>query len=689
MTLRSAVYTGTAGSAWPALDSGDTWATSFWASPAVDATQIAAGPTAAVDGSSRGYITATHNLSPLAWTLGTPTYTTNASVSSRYTFTVGSAPILTTANALNLLFVTTSWTASHYHAIASASCTGSWSGLTYDKITDYVYNIGAVYYCLSIFRTTASSGTTTGDVAVDIYSTATSALIATQATGGTFQAFAVNGVDTTSNGANAIRTANTTTGTNTTGQPTITLPNNLSKYSSLPMLFCSHGTNNSSSSSSDAGMIATGSYGTPSNGVATHARIVPSTVATVKTQRTMTANFATATTGWGAIGIEILDSSSSDTYTDRTRDYTYLRIASNTSQPAYQTSEVRAVWTSADGIYGPYHGLVGRYVTSGGTKYWLGSSLRMDSVKGYGNAYVYAAVDNGTTTSVTNVAFTTGSTNALNTVTASAMRVRVLASGDLWVSAKYWVNGASEPAWPSLSSDPSTYSASPAYAVVNGTYSTSDALRNATSGATGLYYLYPATATPYTSNTSYVGPTDGVNTTTWTSWSNEAWVESGSSTLTGTGSGTGTGLRIAIGASSLTGVGSLAADAIRTTLGTATLTGTGALTSDAIRMAIGVATLSGVGILTGTGVGLAYGSASLSGTGSLVALGTRFVTALAALSGSGSLIAEGGRFVPGGSVSSAIVALAHLTTTVEDGPGRIAAALDGTGAVSSTHVLRP
>lgn len=689
MTLRSAIWTGTSGSAWPALDNADTWASGFWASPAVDAAQIAAGPTIAVDGSNHGYITATHNLAPLIAATGTPQYTTAASTAGRYTFAGSFQP--TTTNSVNLVFVTTTWTASHYHQIVSASCTGGWTGLTFDKITDYVYNIGAVYYCLSIFRTVNSGTTTAGSIVVDVYDTSTGLIVGTQATGGTCQALSVWGVDTSSNGANMVRAANTTTATNTTGQPAVTLPNNLSKYSSLPIMFCSHGTANTSTSSSDSTLIASGSYATPSNGVASFYRPTPTSVASIKTTKTMTASFATATTGWGAIGLEILDASSSDSYTDRTRDYTYVRIANSTNQPAYQTSEVRALWTSTEGSYGPYHGLIGRYVTSGGTKYWLGASLRLDSIKSYGNAYIYAATDNGTTTTVVNVAGTSGSTNGFGSINMSAMRVRVLASGDLWVSAKWWINGASEPAWPTASTDASVYDNTvSAYAVVNGVYSTSDALRNATSGQTGLYYLYPAATSTGLSSGVWYSPTDGVNTATWSTWTNDAWVVSGTSSLTGTGSMSSTALRIAIGSASISGGGVLAGTGLATAIGSAALSGAGGLSADGVRVAVGLSALVGSGAISATAIATRYASGTMSADGALAGVGARFLTALGTMTGAGYLTGDGSKYVVGGRVSSAIEAISRISSVIADGPGVVSNATNlADGVVSSTHALRP
>lgn len=729
MTLRTAVWTGSSGASWPALSSGDTWATSFWVSPTVDAAQLQAGPTAAVDGAGKGYITATHNLSPLAFALGSGTYTTAASTASRYTFTVGSAPFATGVGAVNLIFVSTTWTASHYHTINSAACTNGWSGLTYDKVTDYVYNIGAVYYCLSVFRTTATSAGTDGNIAVDIYSTSTSALIATQATGGTFNAVAINGVDTTSNGANAIRTANTTTATSTTGQPAVTLPNNLLRYSSLPIMFCSHGTSNTmGSNSSDAALIQSGSYATPSNGVALTSRLVPSTVATVKTQRTMTANFGTATTGWGAIGIEVLDSSTNDTYTDRTRDYSYVRIASNTSQPAYQTSEVRAVWSAGEGNYGPHHGMIGRYVTSGGTKYWIGASLRLDGIKGYGNAYIYSASDNGTTSSVTQLAATSGPANPLSTVTASAMRVRVQSNGDLWISAKWWVNGASEPAWPTTTSPAeTTISASPVYAIVNTTYITSDALRNATSGQTGLYYLYPAASSTTTLSGSFIGPTEGANTATWSSWSNDAWVESTTGSASGAGAVSGAATRVVQATAAITGSGTTSGTATVVVPGTASVAGTettsatacvvvpatasvsatssvasaavvvpqaaasiatnSTITSSANVVRVVTSSVTSTGSLTASAVAVATLAASISAVGSLTAVAS--VEVRATITGSGWLTATGTRVVATNAVVAASSALAATAVTYAPLPSEVritSTAKVGTGLVSSNKV---
>ena len=599
MTVRSASWAGSAGASWPALTNGDTWASLYTSSPTVDPATIVSGPTSFVDGSSNGYIEATHNLAVDAAN-GGGVYTTAASTAGRYTFSQY-YPTAGTGT-LNLVFVTTSWTAAHYHQIAASACTGGWLNQTYTLVTSTSYNVGAVYYTLSVFRCVASSSTV-GNIAVDIYDTSTSAIIATQATGGTSQVVWLRGVDQTSNGANAVRTANTTLASGASGQPTVTLTNNLQRYSSLPLMFCSHAQNFAmTANSSDSTFLSSGSYGTPGNGVAAIKRIPPATQATIKTQRTMTANFSTATAAWAAIGLEILDSSTSDTYT-AARDYIFLRIANSSIQPAYQSSEVRAVQSGSTSNYGPYHGLVARYVTSGSSKYWLATAVTVDQY-GKGNAFVYAVTDDGSTTNATSVAFTTGATNAITTLNASAIRVRVLPSGDLWVTGKWWVNGQQEPAWPSNSGDASTFGlvGGSNAAVANGVYSTNDPLRNATSGLVGLYYDYAATSISV--NGAWVATADATAVrTTWSSFTNSEWIVTGAtSSISGGGTVASTGIRIAQGSASCVGGGSLSASGQRVALGSASFPGGGSLTAAGLHIDVAFALVDGGGALGAIGV---------------------------------------------------------------------------------------
>lgn len=744
MTLRNAVFTGAAGAAWPALDNGDTWDAGFFASaPSGSSTtpvttgnaNIQSNPAATVTGASVGQISAEHRLAPRVSNLGA-VYTTAASSSSRYVFSgLAQGPLL---GNVTVVCVSTSWTAQHQHVVNPSFSTGSWASMTYNRLTYQNYSWGAgLWSCLSIFVCVNSTGgVTSGNLAVDIQDLAGVA-ISTQATGGTLQLLSVLGADTSGNGVNAINAANTTTGFGSTGQPSLTWPNLPATYASQGILFCGHQTTNTSSGdSANARTVSSGSYSTPSIGVAVMKRLMPNVMSTsqdvyaVLLDRTMTANFATATSNWGAIAIEIKHSANTaGSYTDRSRDYAYIRLAGNAVQPAYQTSEVRSSWSAPESATDPHHGLVGRYVVSGGTKYWLSTSLVLDNGKQTGIARIYATTDNGTTSSTVSVAATSGSTT-MSGVNRQAMRVRVLSSGDLWVSAKYWNSGSAEPAWPALSTDASTSSANSF--VVNGVYSTSDPLRNATSGQVGLLYLYPATATdigpgPGTGfNSWFINVADGVNTTSWTAWSNDAWVISASATATGVGtmtasavvppivtataamSGTGSMTGIATGSAveanaaltgtgslsatpavtrvasaALTGVGALTPVATRLTFADGTMSGAGALSPIATRLALTSATLAGSGAMIANGVGVTLGSASLSGSGATSASGVTVKLTQAALTGTGAVSAQALRFaIVAASLSGSGSASASAIATRMS-----AAALSGSGSLSANPVL--
>lgn len=600
MTTRNASFVGSNGAAWPNLDTGDAWGTGFWSSPSKTTAQYDS-ITSTLNGSGSGGISFGINPEVAAASLGSFS-TTNASSAGRYTI----SSLQSSASNVNLLYVCTTWTAAHYHQIVSASCTGPWLNLTYDLVTSYDWSSSGIFYRMSVFRTVPSAGST-GNVLIDVYDTATSSIVATQATGINFAAISTYGCDTSSNGANAVRAANTTTNTGTTGQPNVTLPNSLSKYSSLPIAFFATNANTTmGSGSSDSAVMATGSYATPVHGMAIVRRTQPA-LASVKTQRTMTANFGTSTVKWGAIGIELLRSTTQDTYVDMLADYTYARIAANTAQPQYQSAEVRASTDVAD-AWGPYTGLIGRYVVSGGTKYWIGTHVVTNKTKAEGNAYIFAVVDNGTTSSVTGFAFSTGAGNFYDGYDRQALRIRVLANGDLWCSAKYWTNASGEPAWPALSTDASTAQ------VVNGIYSTNDALRNATQGQVGLYFVYPSTSYPILVNGAWTGPSPGPTVSeSWSAWSNSEFVVTGAtSSVAGGGSVVASnGQRIALGSASVAGGGTLAA-----TSGT--------------RIALGSASFPGGGSLTAAGLHIDVAFALVDGGGALGAIGVSSQTAIAA-----------------------------------------------------------
>ena len=641
MTSRSAVFTGTAGAAWPALSSGDTWSTSGWHSPTVDPAQIEAAMSATVSGTTTGLMRATHNRAPYMPISTAVLSTTAASSAGKYTAS-GATAHSTAGGYVNLLFVSTTAVYAHTHVITPATCTGSWATMTFDEVATFQYFASSTssYNRMTVYRTTVASSST-GNLVLSIIDTATGLAPATQATGCVIYVNALYGSDTSSNGVNAIRATagQIVTATSTTGQPAVTLGSNMLRYSSLPVLFCTHATNNAAANSGDSGVVNYSGYGTPANGTALYVRTLPATVATIKTQRTMTAAFAAAITPWGAIGFELLDADTSDSYTDYTRDYTFMRLASNAVRPAYRTAEIRT--SSNWQEFGPFPSVVGRYVESGGSKFTLYSSVTSAHLKGEGYGYIGVAIDDGTSTTYSSVAAAPLLANSdIRLMKSSAFRIRVLASGDLWVSAKWWK--ITEPAWPALSTDGSSQVLNDNM-VVNGIYSTNDALRNATTCSTGLLYTYAASMAPGLVSNSVVGPRGGVNTVEWTTYTDDAWVVSGTATASASGSLAADASTVRLATATATATSSLTASASTVRLATATATASGSLTASATKISVATASLTSSASLAASATKINIATASASATSSLVASATAIKVATAAAVATSSLVAAASR----------------------------------------------
>lgn len=641
MTIRNAVFTGSAGAPWPALDTGDTWSVSEWMSPPVDVVQVATPMAAILSSVNTGQLLTSHNRQAQITQRAEIAATTAASVGGKYT----TLSTLACEGVLTLIFVATTATYPHTHVINGADCGGAWTAQTFTQVATVESTVSGTSRRLTVFRLhVAGTPTVSGAVVVSIIDTATGLPPATQATGCVVHQIGVSNCDNTSNGANAVRTAQTVTATGASGQPTVTLASNLLRYSSLPMLFCAHATTDTATSSSNSTLQLASSYATPALGVATYQRTIPTTVATVKTQQTMTAAFPGTTTPWAAIGIELLCLNTSDTYTNFSRDYTYMQIASNTSRAAYRTAEVRSVRNTQTNKYGPLQSLVGRYVVSGGTKYTLYCSLLVDYVKsGYG--LIGVGIDNGTTTTYSTVSATATSASIdSRSLVNNAMRVRVLANGDLWVSAKWWNAAVSEPAWPAASGDANSFDST--MVIANGVYSTSNVLRNATSGAVGLMYTYAATNGETAKGVGggvWLGPSNGPSTSVWSVFNDDAWVVSGTASASASGSLAADASRVRLATASATASGSLTASADRVVDATATLTATGSLTASATKISIATASLTSSASLTANATKINIATASASATSSLVASAIAIKVATAAAVATSSLVASASR----------------------------------------------
>lgn len=734
MTNRNAVFTGSNGDAWPALDNGDTWSTSFWASPTIDPAQLQTAVSATVNGSNVGTISAAHNLQPRLIAATQALSTTAASTSFKYT---GSCQPSTSG--VSLIFVITSAAYSHQHVINGADCTGGFLNQTFAKVTETEFSVaGPVYWHLTIFRTVVPSADN-GTVVVTVQ-TAAGGTPASQATGGTIYYACATSTDTSSNGANAIR-ANSVAASATTGQPAVTLPSNVLRYSSLPIALMVHNQANTTSDSANATTILTSSFATPNTGAALMTRTLPAVGSIKTTAATMTGAYASATSAWGALGIEVLDSSTSDTYTDRTRDYVYARITSNTANTSYEPAYVYAEHPTALGPYGPWESLIGRYVESGGTKYWLYSVLTLNDTKDYGQGYCGVAVDNGTTTTYSVISGSLTSTTAfdISGYTKHAMRVRVLSNGDLWVSAKWW--DVSEPAWPTAASGAS--SASAGAIISNCTYTTNDALRNGSVFArTGLSYTFPATDLGDVFSSTLSGPTDGTNTASWSTWKTTQIID-GSATITGTsdGASAATALITSVATVTLTGSSDITAAGYGVSDATATLSGlsdgedaatavavahetvvlantdselsasasvtahaeavisaSSDLAADGAAIASASSSLDGAGNATADGLAVSIATTTLAASGAidaaggLTALATATVAGTSTLSTSGIVLQEGTELLAGTSSLTASATIITIATATCTGSGTLSAepsaegtaALDGAGALVAT-----
>ena len=237
MTIRNAVFTGSPGAPWPALDTGDTWSVSEWMSPPVNVVQLEAPMTAVLSSVNTGQLLTSHNRQVQIAQAANILSTSTTSVSAKYT----TAATLAITDAVTLIFVATSATYPHTHVINGADCGGSWTGQTFTPVSTASTLVSGTTRRLTVFRLhVPSPGSASGAVVVTIIDTATGLPATTQATGCVVQQIGLLNCDNTSNGANAVRTAQTITATGASGQPTVTLASNLLRFSSLPMMFCAH-----------------------------------------------------------------------------------------------------------------------------------------------------------------------------------------------------------------------------------------------------------------------------------------------------------------------------------------------------------------------------------------------------------------------------------------------------------------
>lgn len=684
MTQRSAVFTGSANAAWPNLSNGDTWATGTWNVPTPETVQIQSGltPTIVVNGSGVGTVTNTWNISPAVGerqATSTTAASTLLSGTQYYSVAASLTPSDSTLGHLNLIAVSTTSASAHFHRIYTT--TGGWAYATISEVTTQTYNVGGVFYRQTVYAITSdATHFDAGAVTVGLWSAAVGGTAVT-GTGMNSSTLVVTGVNTATPLSSITQV---TTATSTTGQPAITLASNFTRYNSTMFGFISKAVNATTAATStgtktvvtsDDSLKASQSYGTPSNASGLFVATQGTTSATVKTSKTITAGWTNTTTYWGAIAFEILSSNTSDTYTVRSRDYVYTKLANTKTY-----KDVEVFGTVDNGLLTATGSLIARYVSATYTS-WLSADAIVSGGLNYkSGGTVYINEKGANEYNWTSLAVGYG----ISMMNGRALRVRHIlgtggiydaTGGGLWVSAKFWNTSlVAEPDWPATSATASSKS------VNNGTVSPDDpfqwailnvfipynsstavadsTLNGNTAGLCGLSYLYPASNAGYLSSGTLVQPASGAATLSWSSYSDRdpTSIISDLPALTGSSTFTSAATNIVIGdlANAFTGTGqstgALSADSTIIPCATATLentssvltaaaiiidvesisleTGNGTLSADATNITVAQSTLSGNGSLTVDHLEVAFSSADLDvidsdieATGILIFLG--------------------------------------------------------------------
>ncbi len=682
---RSASFSGGSGAAWPLLSNGDAWDAAITTTN-LDSTMYAS-LNSAVNGSEQGYIAYTPGASPpTVAALATTGLDTTTGAVSYLCPSVNVSPVSSANSAVNLLVLTSTHTASHFHVIDPALSTGSWQTMVFTKVGDYEYsglNGGITTYtrvsAWTAYGTVATVGkfrfrtrTGAGNQAVgdtQIYSGGVNVptLPGTDviSSGASYSPLTISGCLLTNNGADAIKYATNGASTGLSSSGTVSLPSALSRYSNQMLVAFSYYSNNNTGISSGT-TITAGNYGTPSFGY--NNSIIPLGTTTATRKVSTTTVFPgpiPSTVTWGALALEIQSAAvgaANDTW--NALGITATRLAATTS---YGSTEVRA--SNLPSLTSAH--LAVRHCVVGGTRWWISytnRSIAIDkSTSNYFNT-IYLMKGDGTAVSLKDASW--GTTSNIS-VPNQAVRVRNSAGGGLWISAKSWTT--TEPAWPLSEGSGDTSGADwRVINVVDNANAGSIAIAGAGTGRNGL-----------TGSTTVASASNS----TWSAFSDLTWFD-GSAALSGAGSLTADATRILFTGAAIAGSGSISSTATAVATAETAISGSGVLTASAavISPVLAQAAISGSGSLSGTGILRVPATSSMNGAGSLSASASvlTVVTAQASISGGGTLSASAALVIG----NSAALVGSGSTQSQSILLGSLSAAISGVGALVSLANLR-
>jgi hypothetical protein len=575
MTKRTASFTGSDGATWPAVTKAsggtDSWTASYWGS--TPALSVVESLVTAIS-TNRTAFGLGINTIPSVYGNGVFDSGTDAA-----TFNVPTAAGATLPNYLTvpigpaILFVMSAHIAQHYHEIDIVNCTNQfrypYSGktLTYTRFADYGWT-ATISTVLTYFRMTAwivSNGDTTraaGRVRVNACSSpGRSAYTTTSGNAGATTTAPLNSTLTvqtwhghvvgiygaddggTGNWEAGIRTANMATTTDTTATATVTLPSTLTKSNNRVLGFFGRAAsttsvvaaagptggnstvlsiaNNSSPNSTSAAVL--GAIGSTTDGTAR------------KAQKSAAVTIGSSGTQFYGFGVEIVDSSTAqgDTFPSNANSYIALGLlpANNATHSDGTTSRNVEVTVTASSASAYRYGLVTRYCTHiDGKKYGIHfSNLDASGTSGSGHYALRASylIDGA---GETTMAYYDIGTVAPGTFRNIACRAVQSAGGGIWLTMKAWIDGVSEPAWPTSESTVSskdTSNSAAQWAILNAVDNGSVAqIIAGYAGQVGIW----GTVTPADSlNTPVVTGAQSINAMT------DLSIATGSATITGSG----------------------------------------------------------------------------------------------------------------------------------------------------------